>query len=50
MLFRIDSLSIEVSGHGGRIKDMDGDKSDGLGECLSLCLLRITVTNEMEYH
>jgi hypothetical protein len=39
MLFRIDSLSIEVSGHGVQIKDRDGNESDGLDECLLLCLL-----------
>ena len=27
-----------VSGHGIQIKDMDGDESDGLDECLLLCL------------
>jgi hypothetical protein len=44
MLFCIDSLSIEVSGHGVQIKDMDGDELDGLDECSNslLCLLRIT--------
>jgi hypothetical protein len=36
MLFRIDSLSIEVSGYGVQIKDIDGDESDGLDECLLL--------------
>ena len=51
MLFGIDPLSIEVSGHGKQIKDWDGDESDGLDECLLLwLLLGITVTNEMEYH
>jgi hypothetical protein len=42
MLFCIDSLSIEVSGHGVQIKDTDGDELDGLDECSLLCLLRIT--------
>ena len=47
---RIDSLSIEVSGHAVQIKDMVEDGSDGLDECLSLCLLLgMAVTNEMEY-
>jgi hypothetical protein len=51
MLFCIDILSIEVSGHGVQIKDTDGDESDGLDECLLLCLLLgIPVTNKMEYH
>ena len=51
MPFCIDLLSIEVSGHGVQIKDKDGDESDGLDECLLLCLLLgIAVTNEMEYH
>jgi len=51
MLFCIDSLSIEVSGHGVQIKDRDGDESDGLDECLLLyLLLGIAVTNEIEYH
>ena len=51
MLFFIDSLSIQVSGHGVQIKDKDGDESDGLDECLFLCLLLgIVVINEMEYH
>lgn len=36
-----------VSGHGVQIKDKDGDESDGLDECLLLCLLLgILVTNE----
>jgi hypothetical protein len=40
-----------VSGHGIQIKDMDGDESDGLDECMLLCLfLGIPVTNKMEYH
>jgi hypothetical protein len=51
MLFCIDSLSIEVSGHGVQIDDSDGDESDGLDECSLLSLLLgIPVTNEMEYH
>jgi len=33
MTFCIDSLSIEVSGHGVQIKDTDGDEHDGLDEC-----------------
>jgi hypothetical protein len=45
MLFCIDSLSIEVSGHGVQIKDTNGDEDDGLDECLLLCLLGMHVTN-----
>ena len=44
ILFRIDSLSTEVSGHGVQIKDTDGDEDDGLDECSLLCLLWIHVT------
>ena len=51
MLFCVDSLSIEVSGHGVQIDDTDGDESDGLDECSLPCLLPgIAATNEMEYH
>ena len=47
ILFCIDSLSIEVSGHGVQIKDMDGDEDDGLDECSLLYPLGIHVTNEI---
>jgi hypothetical protein len=43
MRFCIDSLSIEVSGHGEQIKDWDGDESDGLDECLLLWLLQFSL-------
>lgn len=33
MLFCINSLSIEVSGHGVQINDTDDDEDDGLDEC-----------------
>ena len=39
MLFGIDPLPIEVSGHGRQIEDTNGDESDGLDECLLLFLL-----------
>jgi hypothetical protein len=45
MLSCIDSLSIEVSGHGVQIKDWDGDEDDGLDECSLLCLLGVRGTN-----
>jgi hypothetical protein len=45
MPFCIDSLSIEVSGHGVQIEDTDGDEVDGLDECSLLCLLGMHVTN-----
>jgi hypothetical protein len=41
----IDSLLIEVSGHGVQIKDTDGDESDGLDECSLSCLLGMYVTD-----
>ena len=46
-LFCIDSLSIEVSGHGVQIEDTDGDELDRLDECSLLCLLGMHMTNEI---
>jgi hypothetical protein len=45
MLFCIDLLSIEVSGHGVQIKDTNGDELDGLDECSLPCLLGMHVTD-----
>jgi hypothetical protein len=45
MLFCIDPLSIEVSGHGVQIKDTNGDEDDGLDECSLVCLLGMHLTN-----
>jgi hypothetical protein len=47
MRFCIDSPSIEVSGHGVQIKDMDGDEDDGLDECSLLHVPAMHVTNEI---
>jgi hypothetical protein len=42
MLFCIDSLSIEVSGHGVQIKETNGDEDNGLDECSLATFLECT--------
>jgi hypothetical protein len=44
MLFSIDSLSFEVSGHGVQIDDTNGDEADGLDECSLPRLLGLHLT------